>query len=187
MFSKFVRKILFVRNLGICMKKQLILVVAALLLSAASVYLAAGLLNNRIQGPYFIDSAAALEADVEMQAVNQKIAAQDAILKKEEQVFNDSLMKLLDSLSVRRGEEESLMELINLESNVFRHKKIDSIGKATHDEVAIAIEHFNGNVKVYCEKAGIPVLFGSNNNTVVYGTGKKSDKTKELVTFLGNK
>ena len=76
MFSKFVRKILFVRNLGICMKKQLVLAVAALLLSAASVYLAAGLLNNRIQGPYFIDSAVVLEADVEMQTVNQKIAAE---------------------------------------------------------------------------------------------------------------
>ena len=169
------------------MQKQLLLATIALLASLASVYMAVGLLRGHQQGPYFIDSAVALEADAEMQAVNQKIAAQDAILKKEEQVFNDSIMKLLDSLSIRRGEEESLMELVNLESNIFRHKKIDSIGKATHDEVAIAIEHFNGKVKVYCEKAGIPVLFGSNNNTVVYGTGKKSDKTKELVTFLGNK
>jgi len=169
------------------MQKQLLLATIALLASLVSIYMAVGLIHGHQQGPYFIDSAVVLEADAEMQTVNQKIAAQDAILKKEEQVFNDSLMKLLDSLSIRRGEEESLMELVNLESNVFRHKKIDSISRASQAEVAVAIEHFNGNAKVYCEKAGIPVLFSSNNNTVVYGTGKKSDKTKELVTFLGNK
>lgn len=169
------------------MKKQIVLAVVALLVSVASLLWTADLLENRMSGPYFIDSTIALGADAEMQAINQRIGVQDEILKKEEQAFNDSLMKLLDSLSVRRGEEESLMELVNLESNVFRHKKIDSISRASQVEIARSIEHFNSNVKIFCENAGIPVLFGSNNNTVVFGTGKKTDKTNELVTFLRNK
>ena len=76
---------------------------------------------------------------------------------------------------------------MNLESNVYRKKKIDSISKVSQTELAVAIEQFNGRVKVFCEKRGIPVLFASNNNTVVYGTGEKADLTNEYINFYGSK
>ena len=159
--------------------------IVALLLSMASVLSSIFLKNNHLQGPFFIESSKVLESDLEMQAINQKIAQQDELLKKEEQVFNDSIAKLLDTLAVRRGDEEKLIDLMNLESNIFRHKKIDSISTASRAEVDNALKSFNERVKSFSQKKGIPVLFGSNDNAVVYGTGSKADLTKELIEFIG--
>lgn len=167
------------------MKNNLLLCLLALLLSAASFAASVFLLANQKTGPFFIESSKALEADAQMVAINQKIALQDEILKKQEQVFNDSIAKLLDTLSVRRGEEEKLIELMNLESNIFRHKMIDSISTASHAEVEKAIQSFNERAKAFSKKNGIKVLFGSGDNFVVYGTGTKADVTNKLVEFLG--
>jgi Skp family chaperone for outer membrane proteins len=167
------------------MKNKLLLCLLALLFSAASFASSVFLLANQKSGPFFIESSKALEADAQMVAINQKIALQDEILKKQEQVFNDSITKLLDTLSVRRGEEEKLIDLMNLESNIFRHKMIDSISTASHDEVNKALESFNEKAKAFSQKNGIGVLFGSGSNFVVYGTGTKADVTNKLVEFLG--
>lgn len=167
------------------MKNNLLLCLLALLLSAASFAASVFLLADQKTGPFFIESSKALEADAQMVAINQKIALQDEILKKQEQVFNDSIAKLLDTLSVRRGEEEKLIDLMNLESNIFRHKMIDSISTASHDEVKKALESFNEKAKIFSQKNGIGVLFGSGSNFVVYGTGTKADVTNKLVEFLG--
>ena len=167
------------------MKNNIFLCLLALLLSAASFAASVFLLVDQKSGPFFIESSKALEADAEMQAINQKIALQDEILKKQEQVFNDSIAKLLDTLSVRRGEEEKLIDLMNLESNIFRHKKIDSIATESHVEVEKAINSFNERIKVFGQEKNISVLFGSNNNTVIYGSGSKADLTNELINFLG--
>ena len=158
----------------------------AILLSVISLVSSLSLLKGLCSGPYFIDTDAALASDSEMQMINQRIALQDEILKKEEKVFNDSIAKLLDSLTVRRGEEEKLIDLMNMESNIFRHKKIDSIATASHVEVEKAINSFNERIKIFGQEKNISVLFGSNNNTVVYGSGTKADLTKELINFLGS-
>ena len=127
-----------------------------------------------------------LESDVEMQKLNQKIAMQDELLKKQEQVFNDSIAKLLDTLSVRRGDEEKLIDLMNLESNVFRHKMVDSISTASHAEVEMVMKSFNERAKAFSEDNGINVLFGTGENFVVYGTGTKADMSKKMIEFLGS-
>ena len=158
----------------------------ALTASAISLILSVMLLNERPSGPYFIDSTQALSADPGMLAVNEKNAIQDEILKKNERAYDDSIARLLDSLSVRRGDEEILVDLMNLESNVYRHKKIDSIGAQSRVEVENAIGRFNEKAALFCKKNGIQVLFASSNNTIVYGTGEKADKTDELVKFLGS-
>ncbi|MBR5401704.1 MAG: hypothetical protein IK102_07825 [Treponema sp.] len=164
-----------------------LLSVISLFVAAVSLCLSISLLQNQHQGPFFIDSKAALSVDPDMLSVNQRIALQDEELKKNEQIYNDSIAKLFDSLSVRRGEEEALVDLMNLESNVYRHKKVDSISRVTQAELAVALDLFNGKIKVFCEKRGIPVLFASNNNTVVYGTGEKADLTNEYINFYGSK
>ena len=167
------------------MNRNLFICSIALLFSIASILSTLFLWNNRLQGPFFIESSKALEANAQMVAINQKIALQDEILKKQEQVFNDSIAKLLDTLSVRRGEEEKLIDLMNLESNIFRHKMIGSISTVSRDEVKKALESFNGKAKAFSQKNGISVLFGSGSNFVVYGTGTKADVTNKLVEFLG--
>ncbi len=161
--------------------------VLALLLSICFLGYAFETLDGNSCNPYFIDSAEVLGADSEMQAINQRIGLQDEILKKKEQVFTDSIMGLFDSLSVRNEKDEALVELLNLESNVYRHNMIDSISKASQAEVEVAIKNFNKNVGTYCKRNGIEILFGSNANSVVYGTGTKADKTKELVKFFEEK
>ena len=161
-----------------------LLTVISLFVAAVSLCLSISLLQNQHQGPFFIDSKAALSVDPDMLSVNQRIALQDEELKKNEQIYNDSIAKLFDSLSVRRGEEEALVDLMNLESNVYRHKKIDSISRIADAEVKIALRQFDAKTKIFCEKKGIPILFSSNNNTVVFGTGEKSDLTGEFVKFL---
>ncbi len=168
------------------MKNKMFLCLTAILLSVISLMLSLSLLNGLCSGPYFINSDEALASDSEMQMINQRIALQDEILKKEEKVFNDSIAKLLDSLTVRRGEEEKLIDLMNMESNIFRHKKIDSIATASHVEVEKAINSFNERIKIFGQEKNISVLFGSNNNAVVYGSGTKADLTKELINFLGS-
>lgn len=168
------------------MKDKIFLCVIAILLSVISLLSSLSLLKECYRGPFFIESSKVLEADVEMQAINQKIALQDDLLKKQEQVYNDSIAKLLDTLSVRRGDEEKLIDLMNMESNIFRHKMIDSISTASHDEVKKALESFNEKAKAFSQKNGVKVLFGSGSNFVVYGTGTKADLSNKMIEFLGS-
>lgn len=159
--------------------------VLALLLSICFLGYALETLNGNSCNPYFIDSSEVLGADLEMQAINQRIGLQDEILKKKEQAFTDSIIGLFDSTTVRNDKDDALVELLNLESNVYRHNMIDSISKASQAEVAEAIKKFNESVGTYCKRNGIEILFGSNANSVVYGTGTKADKTKDLVKYIG--
>lgn len=159
--------------------------VLALVLSLFFLGITIKSLDKNACNPYFIDSAAVLEADAQMQNINQRIGLQDEILKKKEQSFTDSIIGLFDSTSTRDEKDEAFVELLNLESNVYRHKMIDSIGKASQLEVEGALKNFNEKVGEYCKRNGISILFGSSNNTVVYGTGTKADKTKELVKYIG--
>lgn len=168
------------------MKNNIFLCFIALFLSAASLAASICLLENRNSGPFFVNANKVLESDVEMQKLNQKIAMQDELLKKQEQVFNDSIAKLLDTLSVRRGDEEKLIDLMNLESNVFRHKMVDSISIASHAEVEMVMQSFNERAKAFSKDNGIKVLFGTGNNFVVYGTGTKADMSKKMIEFLGS-
>ena len=168
------------------MLKRNLLLVISLLVSVSSLVASVALLRDRPSGPFFIDSERSLSADPGMLAVNEKIALQDEILKKNERAYDDSIALLLDSLSVRRGNEETLIELMNLESNVYRHKKIDSIAALSRTELENALGLFNGKAAQFCRKNGIQVLFASSNNTVVYGTGGKADRTDGLVKYLGS-
>jgi hypothetical protein len=102
-------------------------------------------------------------------------------------VFEDSLAKIMDSLSVRRVAEEELLELLNLESNVFRHKQIDSINVFALSAMKTALDSFDSEIARFCKKAEINVLFGSNANTIIYGTNTKSDLTLAFLEYMENK
>lgn len=159
--------------------------VVALLLSIALLLLSFVAFDKCSVNPYFISTSIALEADNQMQAINQRIGVQDAILKKKEQVFADSIMGVYDSVSVRNAKNDSLIELLNLESNVFRHNMIDSVSSASQKEISEAIEKFNKKIDEFCKKNGISILFGANSGSIIYGVDTKADKTKELVKYIG--
>lgn len=174
---------LFVRK-GRILKK---LSIVALLLSLCFCGFALLTVDGEANNPYFIDSVKVLEENVEMQAINQKIGRQDEILQKKENSFVDSIMSLYKSNPARNINNDSLVELMNLEGNVYRHNTIDSISKASRIEVDEALKRFNDRVGEYCKKNGISILFGSGNNFIVYGTGTKADKTNDLINYFKGK
>ncbi len=136
-------------------------------------------------GPYFIDSSRALGKFGPLLSANQVIARRDANIKIKLKFYDDSLAKLMDSAAHHRGLPE--MELINLESNVLRHEMTDSVARETEALVASASDSFNVMAALFSKKEGIPVLFGSSGNTVVFGTGTRADKTDDLLRFMGVK
>ncbi|MFA6733756.1 MAG: hypothetical protein WCS71_01515 [Sphaerochaetaceae bacterium] len=142
-------------------------------------------LHRNVPGPYFIDSSRALGKFAPLLSANQVIARRDANIRIKLKVYDDSLAKLMDSASHHRGLPE--MELINLESNVLRHEMTDSVARETKALVASASDSFNVMAALFSKREGIPVLFGSSGNTVVFGTGTRADKTDDLLRFVGVK
>lgn len=154
-------------------------------MSVAVLALSVVCLCRAVPGPYFIDSSRALDKFGPLLSANQVIASRDADIRTKLKVYDDSLAKLMDSASHHRGLSE--MELINLESNVLRYTMTDSVARETKALVASASDSFNVMVAHFSEKEGIPVLFGSSGNTVVFGTGTRADKTDDLLRFMGVK
>lgn len=143
--------------------------------------------NSQNNGPYFLNTEQVLLEYEPLKIVNEQIAHKNTLLESKMRTFEDSLAKIMDSLSVRRGAEEELLELLNLESNVFRHKQIDSVNAFALSAMKTALDSFDSEIARFCKKEKINVLFGSNANTVIYGTNTKSDITLAFLKFMENK
>lgn len=137
-----------------------------------------------VVGPFFIESTETLASFVPIQNLNQKVKVQDDAVKKMDQLLSDSLARLSDSLDAKDSRRIAIIELLNLESNVKRHKMIDSISVFSKKEMDEAMVLFNSKAALFCKKKNIPVLFSSNANTIVYGMNSKADITDELKFFL---
>ncbi len=160
-------------------------IVLTFLLSIVSLCSALFLLANRQDGPFFIDSYQTISNSPHIQSINNQIAIQNEAIKRQSLKYSDSIARLLDTLSIKRGEqEETLIELMNLESNIFRHKKIDSLSRESEKQLTLARQAFNSQIESFCVASGISVLFASNNNTVIFGSGTKADKTQEFNHFI---
>ena len=95
--------------------------IAMILISAVVfVFCAFFYMNSQNSGPYFVNTEQVLLEYEPLKIANEQIAHKNTLLESKMRVFEDSLGKIMDSLSVRRGAEEELLELLNLESNVFR-------------------------------------------------------------------
>ncbi len=133
---------------------------------------------------YFIETDVVLEKYSPMVAANESIKLKDQLINEKMKVYEDSLSRLIDSLSIRRGNEESLLSLLNLESNVQRHKMIDSTSKVASDLMKNAVESFNAIAAEFCKKNNIHLLFGTTGNFIVYGSHKKADLTEKFIKYL---
>ena len=143
------------------------------------------MLNRMVVGPFFIESEAALASFAPIQNLNQMVKIQDDSIKGMDLLLSDSLTRLSDSLEKNNVEKIALIELLNLESNVKRHKMIDSISVFTKKEMDEVFVLFNTKAASFCKKKNIPVLFSSNANTVVFGVNSKADVTDDLKSFFG--
>lgn len=165
------------------MNKVLFLsLVAAAAFLAGSVYFS----KNTCVGPYFFESESTLASYVPVQQINEKIAKQDAIIKEIEKSYLDSIVGLFDSTDSNQKPSQDMVDLLNLESNIFVHKKTDSLLTSMQADLAFAMKKFDADVALFCQKKGIPVMFSSNGNSVVYGTNSKADLTKDLTNFFGD-
>lgn len=162
-------------------------VVFTFLLSMFSLYSVLFLLANRQDGPFFIDTYQTISNSPRIQSINNQIAIQNEAIKRQSLKYSDSIARLLDTLSIKREkQEETLIELMNLERNIFRHKKIDSLSRESEKQLTLAMQAFNSQIESFCTASGISVLFASNNNTVIFGNGTKADRTQEFNHFVGS-
>lgn len=153
----------------------------ALLLSLVFLALSVLLLQRSSKGPYFINTPVVLSADKQMERINKSIEMQYEILRNKESEFNDSLKKLFDSLEIQSDAENDLIELLTLESNVYRHKMIDSISKVSHEKISRRVNSINNKLRMFGEERKMRVLFGSGDNFVVFGVGTKADITENFI------
>ncbi|WP_288786867.1 hypothetical protein [uncultured Fibrobacter sp.] len=155
----------------------------ALALAFVSFVCSGALLWNRTAGPYFIESEKVLSARPSLQTLERRLALFDEDWKRRDSRLMDSIARHLDSLSVNREESERWLELLNLENSITRHRAMDSASKAVQGEIQGELQMLNGKMARFCAANGIPVLFASNNNSIVFGSGTKADKTGEFNAF----
>lgn len=160
-------------------------VLFSLLVSISYAICAYCLFRTPSEGPFFFVSDSVLSSYAPVAQINKDVGVQDEMFKKREKAYNDSIMGLFDSVSVSTKEKMTLVDLLNLESRVYTHKKKDSIALKMQQDLSAAMQQFNGDVARFCEKKSIPVLFSSNGNTVVYGQNTKADLSNELIEFFG--
>lgn len=136
------------------------------------------------KGPYFIDTERCLQSYQPLLDANKMVEMRDQAIKVKMKTFDDSLAHLMDTVSEHRAKGEELLSLLNLESNVYRHQLLDSTSHFAQASMAEALDSFNSTAGLFSKKDGIPVLFGSSNNTVVFGSGKKADKTEAFLQYM---
>lgn len=161
------------------------LVLLSLMLSASFAATACYRYQTMSVGPFFIESDGTLASYQPIQQINRNIEMQDAELKAEEHAFEDSIMGLYDSSSVQTEEKKELVELLNLERQVHVLKKRDSIARHTQLDLRTALVQFNRDAADFCERNSVPVLFSSNNNTIVFGLNTRADLSGKMKAFLG--
>ena len=163
------------------------IIFASLLLSIIFVVLIVMTFGNNYRGLFFIDTSLALSRYEPMLSANQTIGTMDDFVRKRMNFFDDSLSKILDSLSKGKLDERNLLELLNMESNVARHKMLDSVRQVAGAEIQNVYEQFNSVVASFGQQHGLEILFGTASNFVVYGAKGKADKTRDLLRYMGVK
>lgn len=163
------------------------LVLLSLVLSVLFVSVAFYGLRTMTIGPFFIESESVLASFRPVQLANRNIELMDADFNAGERAYSDSVIGLYDSTSTQTEYKKNLVELLNMERQVYSLKKRDSIVERMHRDLKASLELFNQESAVFCERNSIPVLFSSNENSVVYGLNTKADLSDELKIFFGGR
>ncbi|PWJ61118.1 MULTISPECIES: OmpH family outer membrane protein [unclassified Fibrobacter] len=161
--------------------------ILALGLSTVFLILAVFFFHQQQEPFAFIDSDQVLAKYEPLLLANDAVRVRDQEIENKMKVYEDSLARLMDSLSVRRGEEEELLNLLNLESNIQRHKLVDSTSIYAQNELKTSIDMFNKMAAKYCKKNKLHLLFSTSNNTIVFGTGSKADVSNSFIKFMEGK
>ena len=165
--------------------KKIILVSA--LLSLVSFALAVCLVFDQTDGPFFINSNQAIGTYGPMQLLNSQLSEKEKKFNAELSVYEDSVSKVLGLLKVRNDSIEALLDLANMELNIFQHKMIDSVTNSSKSQLDAVSEQFGNAIAQFCKSKNINVLFDAKENTIVFGTNSKADKTSEITEFLSGK
>lgn len=137
------------------------------------------------KGPFFVDTSLVLPFFQPMVEGNRVIEEQDRFLKTQMKQYEDSLAVLMDSVAEHKYLAE--LELLNLESNVYRHQMITKTSKQAGDILAAAIDSFNLVISEFAQSENIPILFGAQSNFIVYGAGLKADVSTKMQEFVKGK
>lgn len=161
------------------------LAIASLGVSAFFAVFAVHAFLQTLDGPYFVDTSLIKSRYEPLHAVDVSIGQMEADVQKGMARFDDSLSKLMDSLANGNRKDGELLELLNMESNVARHKMLDSVRIIADMKMREAYGYLDRDIAGYCKRYGVEVLFGTASNTIVYGSGGKSDLTPGLLRYMG--
>ena len=64
---------------------------------------------------------------------------------------------------------------------------IDSVTNSSKSQLDAVSEQFGNAIAQFCKSKNINVLFDAKENTIVFGTNSKADKTSEITEFLSGK
>lgn len=160
------------------------LAIASLGTSAFFAVFAVNTFSRVSDGPCFIDTSKALSQYAPLLGANHAIGQMEENVKERMRVFDDSISVVINSIETRDLAKESRLELLNMESNVARHKMLDSIKTIAEQEIKASYVKFDAAVAGFCRKHGIGTLFGTASNTIVYGADGRADKTGNFVRFM---
>lgn len=177
--TKGFQKYIFKRGMS-----SLKLAIASLGASAFFVAFAEHSLSCVPEGPFFIDSSKVPSQYTPLLSTNRAIGQMEENVKERMRVYDDSISVIISSIDVRDAAKESRLELLNMESDVARHKMLDSVKTGAEQEIREAYAKFDATVAVFCRKHGIGPLFGTASNTIVYGADGRADKTGDFVRFM---
>jgi hypothetical protein len=161
------------------------IVLVSLLLSIFFAVLSAKTFLDNCEGPFFIDTSVVFARYEPLLMANGSIAQMENHVQKRMTRFDDSLSTVLDSLAAGNSDSQNLLELLNMESNVVRHKMLDSVRLAAETKTQDAYRQFDVSVASFCQSEGLKSLFGTASNFIVYGADGKADKTRTMLRYLG--
>ena len=137
------------------------------------------------RGPFFINTSLVLSQYQPLLTTNQALGQIDENIQKKMAVFDDSISRVISTLENVASPEKDLLELLNMESNVTRHKMQDSARIVANLEIQNSYEKLDREISSFCVFYEIDNLFGSATNFVVFGSRGRADYTDKFMQYLG--
>ena len=101
------------------------------------------------RGPFFINTSLVLSQYRPLLATNQSLGQIDENIQKKMAVFDDSISRIISTLENAGSPEKDLLELLNMESNVARHKMLDSARLVANLEIQNTYEKLDREISSF--------------------------------------
>lgn len=145
-------------------------------------------------GPVFLNAEQIMPELASMRAANAEIGARDQAWREELRRSGDSLKSLVDSMSrlyasagaAQRAQFKAELDLLNMESNVARHKGILATTAFSAQRTKAALEESNRLIQQFARGRNYTLVLGTAPGVVLYGAGGRADVSKAFIEYAHN-